>query len=181
MLAKCIKCGLVFDSPSIYIDGLTVSMSNNFISCKKPGCGGMARFIEGELKFDKGQIANILSAPEFTKEVIYEFELLTKKAYDEKYPAEKFKEEVIKIHPGLIALFNLLIPKDAGAFYGFLAFLITVFPDLNPATPKEDSKAATHVTKVINNNYYGSKQEQPKPKFKAKVHKKTKKQPRFLK
>lgn len=135
MIAICSKCKLIFEDRGIDIaDSQNVTLSNNYTKC--PKCKSKARFLEGTFNFDTNGIATVLSAPQFTTEILDKIKGLLEQAQKRKITPEEFQKEVNNLPPLIRRIINLIIPKEPSAFWAMLGVLLMIINSLRP--PKAD-------------------------------------------
>jgi len=129
MIAVCTKCRLIFDSPGISIvDSQSVSLHNNYTKC--PKCNSKARFLDGTFNFDENGIASVLSAPQFTTEILTQIKSLLEQVQEKQITTEEFHKKVETLPPLIRKIINLIIPKESSGFWAMVGVLYMVINSL---------------------------------------------------
>ena len=156
MIAVCTKCRLIFDSPEIKIvDSQSVSLNHNYTRC--PKCNSKAQFLEGTFNFDENGIASVLSAPQFTFEILAKIRSLLEKVQEQQITPEEFHKSVDTLPLLIKRIINLIIPKESSGFWAMVGVLYMVInsllgPDTHETPSKENETNSSAIEETINSN-----------------------------
>jgi uncharacterized protein (DUF1697 family) len=165
MIAQCSKCGLVFEGRGIFIQNGNVLMSNNTNRC--PICKATAYLLEGNFVINEGQIIKVLSAPQFTKDILEKLKILAEQAKENEYSPQEFQTQANKISKEAGFVARLLTRENIRDFMTALGVLIAALAYMH--TLKEDNPQPSTNT-YINSpliNINGTPTKQPSTKSKG--------------
>lgn len=80
----------------------------------------------GVTPIDKDVLINVMSAPEFTYDILLKLRKLIDKTLTKKYTQEKFNALALKISPTLKAVIRLIVPTNAGEFWTMMGALAAI-------------------------------------------------------
>ncbi len=125
MIAVCLVCKSIFEDRGITIKCSTnVTLSNNSTTC--PKCGSRAKYLDGTFNFDSNAVATVLSAPQFTVDILRIVKDLIEKAQNGRITPEEFHQEINKL-PGLASnILKLIVPKEPSGFWAMIGVMILV-------------------------------------------------------
>jgi hypothetical protein len=137
--AFCRSCGRAFASGIFAENVRGLTLSGNTSQC--PYCGGIGDIPDGVFDvFD--DVIRVVSSPSWTVDRLNRLAGKLSKAREQKASPEAVAEIVDKEDPQLASVFRrLLVPADAGQFYGLLAVIVTILLYLasqgNQASPED--------------------------------------------
>jgi len=119
MIAVCLSCKLIFEDRGIVIqDSTNVTLSNNSTTC--PKCGSRAKYLDGTFNFDSNGIISVLSAPQFTIDILNRIKSIVEDVQNRKITPEAFHKEVDALPPVIRSVLKLVIPKEPSGFWAMI-------------------------------------------------------------
>jgi len=152
--AVCRSCGFTFGSGIVVENCANSSFYGNTSRC--PKCGSVAEILDattdesGTLSFSQSAY-NVLTSPAVSPDTLDRLKFLV--AQQQKEDLAKLQEFIREIEvelPELSTLKDLLVPKNAGEFYGMLGFILTLIVFIQTMRASKKQPVPTVV-----NNYYG--------------------------
>jgi hypothetical protein len=141
MIAVCTNCKLIFEDRGIVIqDSINVTISNSSTTC--PKCRSRAKYLDGTFNFDSNGIISVLSAPQFTIEILNRIKSIVVDVQNRKISPEDFHKEVDALPPVIRSVLKLVIPKEASGFWAMIGTLLIV---LNQLIGPKDEKTSEQV------------------------------------
>lgn len=125
LIANCSKCGAIFRSRAIAINGgVQIAISNVKETC--PHCGSIAQVVDGIFSITNGML-EIISAPDFTRQIYQHFLELAQQAQDKKIDENDFIDAATAIDPRLGTIATLVMKNKR---LGLLILLIYFLSNL---------------------------------------------------
>ena len=129
MIAVCPNCKSIFEARGIVIQNASnVTLSNNTTRCRN--CGAKAQYLDGTFNFDSNGIMTVLSAPQFTKDILNRIKTLVEDVQNERITPEEFHEEVDSLPPVIKSVVELVIPKEPNGFWAMIGAVLIVLNQL---------------------------------------------------
>lgn len=123
--AKCTNptCGLTFVSRAISVSmSIGIQISGNTVSC--PRCGGRARVVDGVFnELGRGRL-EIVSAPAETRAIFEQLYGVAKRASNGEITPQQAIEEVAKLEPRAVPIFERALHLGLTAFMALITFLM---------------------------------------------------------
>jgi len=125
MIAVCPNCKTIFEDKGIVIENSkNVTLSNNSTTC--PKCRSRANYLDGTFNFDSKGVATVLSAPQFTIDILKIVKELIENTQNGKISPEEFHNEINKLPPLVRKTLDLIIPKEPSGFWAMIGVLVIV-------------------------------------------------------
>jgi len=129
MIAVCTKCKLIFEDRGIVIqDSTNVTLSNSYTTC--PKCRSRAKYLDGTFNFDSNGIISVLSAPQFTIDILNRIKSILEDVQNKRISPEDFHKEVDALPPVIRSVLKLVIPKEPSGFWAMIGTLLIVLNQL---------------------------------------------------
>jgi hypothetical protein len=147
MIAVCIKCKLIFEDRGIVIqDSTNVTISNSSTTC--PKCRSRAKYLDGTFNFDSNGIISVLSAPQFTIDILNRIKSIVEDVQNRKISPEDFHKEVDALPPVIRSVLKLIIPKEPSGFWAMIGTLLIVLNQLLGPKAEKTSEQTLGITET---------------------------------
>lgn len=147
MIAVCTYCKLIFEDRGIVIqDSTNVTISNSSTTC--PKCRSRAKYLDGTFNFDSNGIISVLSAPQFTIDILNRIKSIVMDVQNRKISPEDFQKEVDAMPPVIRSVLKLIIPKEPSGFWAMVGTLLLVLNQLLGPKDENTSEQVLGITET---------------------------------